>query len=114
MDAELIRIITPWHAPEEDVLAAWQPFASNAQACGWRLNVEWLDPWLDEETGREYPGRHHWFISHEELCSDGRLHAYMLDVPEVVPAWEAAWEQTLALAGIGWRDYLERVDVLVA
>jgi hypothetical protein len=109
-----IRVITPQHAPDDDVLESWQRFADSADEAGWTLAVEWLDPWTDPETGYEYPGRFHWCIFHEEMCSDGKVHAYFLDVPEITPAMPSAWEATLDHAGYGWRAYLERAGVDVA
>ena len=106
-----IRVLTTWRPPTAEEIQAWQPFADEADVAGWRLNVEWMDPWEDPETGEVSPGRLHWFISHEELCSDGRIHAYMLDVPETPPEWPGAWKAELELARVGWVDYLARAGV---
>lgn len=104
-----IRILTPWKPPAEDVLAAWRPFADEAGEVDWKLNVEWVDPWTSED-GTEYPGFHHWFVSHEETCSDGRTHAFMLDCPSA-PLGPELWSHFLEFADLGWQDYLERAGV---
>ena len=109
-----IRVLTPWHAPDADVLEAWEDFADAADEAGWRVNVEWSDPWTDEETGQELPGRFHWFLSYEAMCSDGKYHAHMLDLPETAPAQGELWLGFIEMAAQGWLAHLERTGVTTA
>lgn len=104
-----VRLLTPWVALDPDVLTSWEPFAKMASEAGFEVMVEWVDPWTDPEDGEEYEGYFHWFTRHEALCSDGRLHAHMLDLlPETPARGEEVWRLELEMADIGWRDYLER------
>lgn len=97
--------------PHDDVLAAWQPFADFAAEEGFSLMVEWRDPWVDEGDGTEYPGRFAWAIYREGRGSDGRLHAYFLDVGVHPTNWPEAWQGMIELAQAGFDDYCRSAGV---
>jgi hypothetical protein len=114
VDAPAIRDLTPWRAPAAEVLEAWGEAAVAFAAAGFELCVEWVDPWTDPEDGEDYDGFWHWFIRREELCSDGRVHGFMLDVGPVEPGWPQAIAHSIEFAQAAFAAHLAAARVTLA